>query len=523
MNTTSQNAGMYAPPAADGPNRQHTCGTLPESRTWLAKIRPAPRRPGNSSTWSVMRAPAESTRYTTGQLVPQRVLGEPHDLLDRARAPRAGLHRRVVRHHAHRAAVDAADAGHDAVGRQVAGERVGEQAVLDERAVVEQQREPVAHEQLVLRARASRLPWRGCPAARARCAPRRDRSLGRSRRVPPRAAGPACEQRARQLAADDLLRELRARRAARRDRCRSRCPCRRSMCTRSSVTALPDAPGAYGQPPSPPIDASKRVTPRSSAATTFASAVPRVLWKCSPTRSRAMPGALERVEQIVDAPGRGHAGGVAEREPVGARVEQVARDLPRPAPARRRLRRGSRTRSTRSPRPAMPAPCASSTTSLRRRRATRRPSGARSSGCASRSRSRRARARRPRPRSRARRPSGSARAPSRRRPAPASIRAITSSAPAIGGIAVGDTNDAASMRRRPVRDSASISRTRSRDRRPAPRSAGRRAGRPRGSRPTRARPCRQVRQGCRSSMMRISIVIDCPLCVARVRRTCAGS
>src|SRR5437660_9530647 len=28
MNTASQNAGMYAPPAADGPNRQHTCGTL---------------------------------------------------------------------------------------------------------------------------------------------------------------------------------------------------------------------------------------------------------------------------------------------------------------------------------------------------------------------------------------------------------------------------------------------------------------------------------------------------------------
>ena len=102
MNTTSQNAGMYAPPAADGPNRQHTCGTLPDRRTWLAKMRPAPLRPGNSSTWSVMRAPAESTRYTTGQLVLERVLGEPHDLLDRARAPRSRLHRRVVRHHAHR-------------------------------------------------------------------------------------------------------------------------------------------------------------------------------------------------------------------------------------------------------------------------------------------------------------------------------------------------------------------------------------------------------------------------------------
>ena len=33
MNTTSQNAGMYAPPAADGPNRQQICGTLPLSFT----------------------------------------------------------------------------------------------------------------------------------------------------------------------------------------------------------------------------------------------------------------------------------------------------------------------------------------------------------------------------------------------------------------------------------------------------------------------------------------------------------
>ena len=61
-----------------------------------------------------------------------------------------------------------ADAGHHAVGGQVAGERVGEQAVLDERVVVEQQREPVAHEQLVLARELLRLPWRGCPAAHAR-------------------------------------------------------------------------------------------------------------------------------------------------------------------------------------------------------------------------------------------------------------------------------------------------------------------------------------------------------------------
>ena len=57
---------MYAPPAALGPNRQQICGTLPDSATWLAKIRPAPRRPGNRSTWSVIRAPAESMNQKIG-------------------------------------------------------------------------------------------------------------------------------------------------------------------------------------------------------------------------------------------------------------------------------------------------------------------------------------------------------------------------------------------------------------------------------------------------------------------------
>src|SRR5918995_6751659 len=66
MITTSQNAGMYAPPAALGPNSTHTCGTVPESCTSLKKIRPAWRRPGNICNCSVMRAPAESTRYPIG-------------------------------------------------------------------------------------------------------------------------------------------------------------------------------------------------------------------------------------------------------------------------------------------------------------------------------------------------------------------------------------------------------------------------------------------------------------------------
>jgi len=35
ITTKSQNDGMYAPPAAEGPNRQQAWGTRPERRTWL--------------------------------------------------------------------------------------------------------------------------------------------------------------------------------------------------------------------------------------------------------------------------------------------------------------------------------------------------------------------------------------------------------------------------------------------------------------------------------------------------------
>ena len=42
-----------------------------------------------------------------------------------------------------------------------------------------------------------------------------------------------------------------------------RTPMASNMNTRSSVTTLPDAPGAYGQPPRPPSEASKVRTPSS--------------------------------------------------------------------------------------------------------------------------------------------------------------------------------------------------------------------------------------------------------------------
>src|SRR5271166_2310330 len=57
-------------------------------------------------------------------------------------------------------------------------------------------------------------------------------------------------------------------------------PMSSTMWTSSSVAMLPVAPGAYGQPPRPPTEASKSDTPSSRAARTLASPVPRVLWKC---------------------------------------------------------------------------------------------------------------------------------------------------------------------------------------------------------------------------------------------------
>src|SRR3954465_7422132 len=54
---------------------------------------------------------------------------------------------------------------------------------------------------------------------------------------------------------------------------------------------LPLAPGAKGQPPGPPTEASSCVTPAWTAASALAWPVPRVSWKCTPT---AIPGQARR-------------------------------------------------------------------------------------------------------------------------------------------------------------------------------------------------------------------------------------
>ena len=62
MTTTSQNGGNVGAAGRRRAEQRQIWGTCPESCTSLKKMRPACRRPGNMSIWSVIRAPAESTR-----------------------------------------------------------------------------------------------------------------------------------------------------------------------------------------------------------------------------------------------------------------------------------------------------------------------------------------------------------------------------------------------------------------------------------------------------------------------------
>ena len=80
----------------------------------------------------------------------QRAFLDAEDLLHCLRPPRAGLHGRVVGHQRDGPAFDRADPGDDAVGAEPVLLPVGKQRLLGEGAVVEQQRDPLAHGQLAL-------------------------------------------------------------------------------------------------------------------------------------------------------------------------------------------------------------------------------------------------------------------------------------------------------------------------------------------------------------------------------------
>ena len=80
----------------------------------------------------------------------ERPFLDAQDLLDRLGTPRAGLDRRVVGHQRDRPAIDRADARHHPVGAEPLLPPVGQQRLLGERAVVQQQRDALAHGQLAL-------------------------------------------------------------------------------------------------------------------------------------------------------------------------------------------------------------------------------------------------------------------------------------------------------------------------------------------------------------------------------------
>ena len=127
-------------------------------------MRPAPRRPGNSWTWSVMRAPAESTSQNTGSSW-RRACSVRRTIFSTVRAPHdpAFTVGSLAITHTGRPSMRPTPVTTPSAGRSSAVV-VGQQAVLDERAGVEQQRQPVAHEQLVLRRRACRRPGPRLPA-----------------------------------------------------------------------------------------------------------------------------------------------------------------------------------------------------------------------------------------------------------------------------------------------------------------------------------------------------------------------
>ena len=233
-------------------------------------------------------------------------------------------------------------------------------------------------------------------------------------------------------------------------------PMSSTMCTSSSVAMLPVAPGAYGQPPRPPTEASKSDTPSSRAASTLASPVPRVLWKC---RFSAVSGWAER-----NAP-------TSARTRVGVAMPVVSPNEAESAPSARARPATDTTRLTgTSPSYGQPQAVDTMTCTVAPRSwATEMISAISSSDCPVErftflrlcvSEAETTASSSVKPASRARR------APRRfgtraeyLTDGARTARFHTSSASAICGIAEGRTNDTASIRRTPVADSRSSSAT----------------------------------------------------------------
>ncbi len=169
ITTTSQNAGMYAPPPPTGRTAGRSAGSRPAQLDLVVEdaARAAPPGEhldlvGDARARRVDQVEQRAARGARAVSCTRRIFStvrRPHEP-----AFTVG----VVRHHAHRAAVDRPGAGDDAVGRQLGIQRVGERGVLDEAAVIDEQRDALAARTACPARRSSR----GTSARRpSRCAP----------------------------------------------------------------------------------------------------------------------------------------------------------------------------------------------------------------------------------------------------------------------------------------------------------------------------------------------------------------
>ena len=286
--------------------------------------------------------------------------GQPHFCVPRPRArssPSASVRAHpttqpspssVVRHH-DRSAIGSCRSARDhlSAGCQIAGQRVGEQIRLRGRRTPHRAEagQPVSDKQLVPTTCEPPASFGAIASAARVCSASRPEVVDRRHALYEPRRGP-CPQRASETSRPTMSRASCKYASTTERGCSVSTPRRRLMCSAPLVTAVPGRSRAYGQPPAEPlIDVPKRGLPFERRHH-VGERVPRVAGGGGRFGRPWMPGSLERAEQVVDALGRRHAGGVAERQPIRAggttkwareRATRFGRDA---SPASRQPRRG---------------------------------------------------------------------------------------------------------------------------------------------------------------------------------------
>ena len=327
--TTSQQPSKAALPAKQRPATIPTSGTRPLRRAKLAKV--VTCRPATTGmSTSPGRPPPPSANRTTGSRCFLAIREQPVGLLVVAHALGAGEHGRVVRHDdgarslgAERAAVDAADSGHHAVGG-----RVAQQVVELAPAPLRREREPAVFDEAARVAQVGDVLARGAQAERV--------PLGD--RVGPAGIGEQRFARAQlEQVGAQCVRGARARGAARdATRLRPRVPGLRSQqrdLVSPSATTSPTPQRTDSTTPSPAARTSCSIFIDSTIATRSPSAR---CWPFSTASAAMLParGETMRMRAIIARPHRPHRAGVA-RDRQAVEVDR----------RRRGPRRGRRSRA----------------------------------------------------------------------------------------------------------------------------------------------------------------------------------